>query len=299
MLRIAILLAALLIAAAPAAHAQRRPDFSAWQRLLNRYCVPVATNGQPPDWRFDYEQLYVDERIWTLRRSERLEQVRAALLSTPPSQLEPADRLAWVLNTYNFLVVEKTTMNLLVPRRGFLRIRSVDQIAGDGGPFRQQPAIDFEGRSFSLDQFEREVIYGDSLPAYEPRQRAGDPRWMFALYEARAGGVPLLPWAFHGDSLEAQLDRARSIGLALPRIVRADPRALRLELSNLFFDHRMDFGGMDGVVPWLARHGTRETRRTIARLPAGAQPRYVEVDRLLDQFVRPRPTLTDSTHSAS
>ena len=269
-----------------AAEATPRPDFSGYQSLLARYVVPLGGKGDPYDTRFDYEQLYVDERIWTLKRSDRLDRVRAQLLATPPSRFSERDQRAWRINMYNFLVLERATLDLLVPNRQFLRVKSVDEIHSGAFPFFDRPVLDLEGESYSISRFEREVIYGDTGPAYEPRTTVSDPRLMFALVSGIAGDPPILPWAFHGDSLDAQLDRATRIATALPRIVRVDPKANRFELTNLFFDHRMDFGGLEHVREWLERHADREVRRAIGRLPQGFAPTYFEVDRSLNQFER-------------
>lgn len=295
-------IAALALASpASAADAATRPDFSGYQRLLSRYVVPLGGKGDPYDARFDYEQLYVDERIWTLKRSDRLDQVRAQLLATPPSRFSDPDRRAWQINLYNFLVIERATLDLLVPNRQFLRVKSVDEINVSEGGFFDRLLVEIEGEPYSLARFERAVIHGDSGPSYEPRTAVSDPRLMFALVSAMAGDPPILPWAFHGDSLEAQLDRATRIGTALPRIVRADPKANRLELSNLFFDHRMDFGGLEHVRAWLERHADRDVRRAIGKLPQGFAPTYFEVDRALNQVERKKPPLAppDSLRNGS
>jgi len=276
------------VGAAPAAAAEIRPDFRSYQRLLDRYLVVTSRKGEPLDTRFDYEQLYVDDRIWTLKSSERLTAVRADLLATPPSQLTPAHRRAWLINMHNFLVIERITLQLLVPNRQFLRVRSVDDIVMSDGRFFDGPRLELEGRSYSIGRFERELLHGDTGDPWEPRATASDPRLMFALSHGLAGESPLLPWAFHGDSLEAQLDRAVLVGTALPRIVNVRLRPARFELTNLFFEHRMDFGGLDQVPGWLSKHAARDVRRALGKLPPGSTPMYLEVDRTLNQVPRAR-----------
>lgn len=290
LLPLALLVAGLALPA-PAATAETvRPDFSGYQRLLHRYVEVVSAKGRPYDTRFDYEQLFVDERIWTLKRSDRLEQVRQQLLATPPSRLAPDDRTAWLINMHNFLVIERITLHLLVPNRGFLRVKGVDEIFRSSGPFTEAPWVEVDGRSYSIGRFERELIHGDTLMSYEPRVARSDPRLLFALAHGLAGAPPLLPWAYHGDSLDAQLDRAVTIGTALPRLVRVNDKLKRLELSNLFFEHRVDFGGVDEIRPWLEKHAARDVRRALARLPEGFAPAFVEVDRRLNQVERRKTT---------
>lgn len=282
------------------AEAATRPDFSGYQQLLTRYVVTTSRKGEPFDTRFDYEQFYVDERIWSLKTSQRLADVRAQLLSTPPSQMSDADRRAWLINMHNFLVIERITLQLLVPNRQFLRVKSVDEIHRSDGPFFDSPRIELEGRSLSIGRFERELIHGDTGEPWEPRAIASDPRLMFALSHGMVGEPPLLPWAFHGDSLEAQLDRAVHVGTALPRIVLVQSKPIRFELSNRFFDHRMDFGGLERVREWLTMHAAKNVRRALAKLPPGVAPTFAEVDRSLNQLERKqRPAVADTLGRSS
>ncbi len=263
-----------------------RPDFSGYQRLLSRYVVVTSGKGQPLDTRFDYEQLFVDERVHTLKRSDRLNQVRQQLLTTPASQLSEPDRRAWLLNLHNFLVIERATLHLLVPNRGFLRVKSVDEIFRAEGHFAEVPCVEFDAASYSIGRLERELIHGDTGDPWEPRATASDPRFLFALNRGLAGDAPILPWAFHGDSIEAQLDRATTLATSLPRIVRADAKLKRLELSNLFSEYRVDFGGIDEVRPWLEKHAARDVRRALNQLPQAFAPQFRAADRVLNQLER-------------
>src|SRR5215471_11901628 len=122
---IATLLALVLLA--PAARAAE-PDYSGWSDLLHKYLVVLHTKGKPWDSRFDYEQLYVDEGIWTKHRSDALSALHTQLLSVDPTDMTPAERTAWAINAYNFLVIERMTLYLLVPGRKFMRYDSPQQL---------------------------------------------------------------------------------------------------------------------------------------------------------------------------
>src|SRR5262245_7336620 len=106
----AALAAALLAAPARAAE----PDYSGWQDLLRRYLKVLSEKGRPWDSRFDYEQLYIDEGIWTKHRADGLATLHTQLLSVSPAEMTPGERTAWAINAYNFLVIEQMTLNLLV-----------------------------------------------------------------------------------------------------------------------------------------------------------------------------------------
>jgi hypothetical protein len=290
---LAVLLALVLL---PPATRAAEPDYSGWSDLVHKYLVVLHVKGDPWDSRFDYEQLYVDEGIWTKRHSDALTTVHTQLLSVRPSDMTPAERTAWAINAYNFLVIERLTLNLLVPGRKFLRYNSPKEVNRDEGTFFAAPVANVEGRDYSLTGFERRFVYGDTTadPADNgtlPRTRAGDPRLMFALCKGAKCSGPLLPWVYRADSLEKQLDRATRMALALPAYVRADEKTGELLASNRFFDERCDYGGneLPGVLPFLKKHGTLATQRLITARKLTRVSRYFEPDWKLNQFDRPKP----------
>lgn len=276
-----------LFAAAPAFALS--PDVSGWQALLDRYLIRMGAKGQPAETRFDYEQLYVDEGIWTKRRSDRLEAVHAQLLAARPSGMGERERLAWAINTYNFLVVERATLLLLVPRRQFQRYESVDQMSSGDGRFFDALVATVEGRSYSMAEFERRFVYGDTTPMIEPRRVAGDPRLMFALCRGSIGGPPLAPRAFKAESLDAQLDLVTRTALAHSRMASADPVSKRLLVSNYLGERLVDFGGGPaGVLPFLEKFGPPSLRAVVRREKAAGIARFTPVDPTLNQFPRPK-----------
>src|SRR5262249_61129739 len=106
------------------------------------------------------------------------------------------------------------------------------------------------GRDYSLCGFERRFLYGDTTasPLADcgvARDRPGDPRLMCAVVKAAKCTGPLLPWVYRADSLEAQLDRAARMALALPTYLRPDAAGGQLAATNRFFDERADFGGAE------------------------------------------------------
>ena len=291
--RLLPLLATALLVPALALAAPQGPtvDTSGLSDLLRRYTVVVSRPGEPYDTRFDYEQLYVDERIYGHNESRTLSGIRDQLLSVDPADMSPADRTAWALNLYRFMVIERITLHLLVPNRKFLRYQSVDQMAYGEGRFFDAPVLTLDGRTYSLDAFERRMVYGDTATdLMEPRARAGDPRLMFALSRGIAGGPPPLPWVFSGDSLSAQLDRATRIALALPRIARADESTRSLRFSEYVWPFRADYGGaLTGLKPLAAKLGSGAIRSIARDAKGSVQTFTMPVDRQLDQVIRPKP----------
>ena len=303
----ALLALALLTAPARA----EEPDYSGWSDLLHRYLKVLhgapagGGSGKPWDSRFDYEQLYIDEGIWAKRRADGLATLHTQLLSVAPSEMTPAERTAWAINAYNFMVVERMTLYLLVPGRRFLRYDSPKQVNRDEGTFFAGPVANVEGKSYSLRGFERRFVYGDTTadPADNgllPREQAGDPRLAFALCKASLCSGPLLPWVYRADSLEKQLDRAARIALALPAYVRADEKTGELAATNRFFDERADYGGneLPGVVPFLKKYGSLATRQLITTHKLSRVSRFFEPDWKLNQFDHPAPKLPGAAEAA-
>lgn len=284
-------LGVLALAAAPAFAQGARPDVSGWQALLDQYVLWVGDGKKEPrDTRFDYEQLYVDEGIWTKKASERLERIHAQMFAVPPSAMDPRTRLAWALNAYNFLVVERATLHLLVPLRRFQRYETVEQMNTLAGSFFDGPFLELEGKQWSLNSFERWFVYGDTIPSYEPRATAGDPRLMFALCRASLGGPSLPARAFKPESLDVQLDRCVRAALAKPGMARWDERANTLMLSNYVASHRVDFGGLtSAMLSFVEKFGPGPLKSQIRKAKLDDVRRFTPVDPTLNQFLRPKP----------
>jgi hypothetical protein len=286
-----------LVLLAPRARATE-PDYSGWTAFLHKYLKVVHEKGKPWDSRFDYEQLYVDEGIWTLHHSDALSNLHTQLLSVTPSDMAPAERTAWALNAYNFLVIERMTLNLLVPGRKFMRYDSPKQVNRDQGTFFAAVVARVEGQDYSLTGFERRFVYGDTTanPADDgllPRSKPGDPRLAFAVCKASRCTGPLQPWAYQADSLGKQLDHVTRTALALPVYVLTDAKTGELAATNRFFEERCDFGGNDlsGVVPFLKKYGSLATRQLITTHKLTRVSRYFEPDWKLNQYDRPKPKL--------
>lgn len=288
---------ALLTGIAPRAHAEE-PDYSGYRELLNRYVKVLAEKGKPWDSRFDYEQLFIDENVVQLRRADGLARIHNQLFSVIPSQMTPAERTAWAINAYNFLAIERMTVNLLVPGRRFQRYDSPREVSRDDGSFFAAPVAFVEGRSYSLTGFERRFVYGDTTadPAADgrsPREKPGDPRLQLALVKASLCSGPIQPWVYRADSLEKQLDRAARFALALPRFVRFDAATNYLTATNRFFEERADLGGPDlpGLMPLLAKHAPPAVKKAIVAKKVMRAGMFFEPDWKLNQYDHPKPKL--------
>lgn len=292
------LIAAVLLAVlATGAHAAA-PDYSEYQSLLDRYLVRSDPRSRETDTRFDYERLYVDERIVQLRRSALLERVHAALLGVRPAELSPADRLAWAINTYNYLVLERATLRLLQPGKRLVRQRGVDDMRTSQGGFFTGPACDIDGRTYSLAEFERRFVLEDTTSVLEPRTSPRDPRRSLALCGGHIGDPPLATRAFRGDSLEAQLDAAARTTLAQERFVRFHEDSHRLDIGDYLAQRRVDLGGsVDAIIPFVERYGPSDVRKGIRKYQVKRVTMVMPTDTALNQWPRPRsaPAANPST----
>ena len=276
-------LAAVVMAATPAPSTPTtlQAGVQEYQALLDHYLRRVQPRGAPLDTRFDYEQLYVDDQFWTEGHSARLDRIHAELLSAKPSEMSEPERIAWAANTYNFLVIERVTTNLLVPKRRFERYKKVDQMTMPDGTFFAGKVALVEGVKYDLDQFERRFVLGDSTRAPAPRAPLRDARLLFATNPARIGHPLLMPRAFRADSLERQLDAAVRATMALPRFAGFDAGQCSLLVSDWL---ARALGGtpaelLDFVRKWAPR--TVRERMTLLKITDVA--RYLQSDPLLNQ----------------
>ncbi|MFI5371365.1 MAG: DUF547 domain-containing protein [Candidatus Eisenbacteria bacterium] len=248
-------------------------DVSGWQRLLDDDLVPLRQyDTDRTAWvaatLFDYRAL-ADEKDWTTR----LDTVRAQLLATAPSRLGPTDRLAWAIDTYNFLVIERITREQAARAAAGPALASVQDVKD----FFTSPAAEVEGRTYSLEAFEHHFVFLDvDRREDRPLPPGFDARAHFALVGGAIGCPPLWPNAYRGSVLDAQLDSVSLAALHSPSQLRWDPVRRTLEVSELFNWNDHDFGGPDGVMAFLMKHApaivTIDLDRYRVATPTGVVP---------------------------
>jgi len=283
------LVTAALLLALPALASAAAPDYADYQKLLDRYLVRIEPASPTTDTQFDYERLCVEERVPSTRRSATLAKIRAQLLAVDPATLSPNDRTAWAINTYNFLVIERATINLLVPRKRMTRFKSVDDIKTAEGTFFGTPMVEVGGSRLTLAEFERRIVYADTTPVHEGRVRAADPRLALALCSGHMGDPPLAMRAYRGDSLEAQLTQAARTALAQKRFVFLHDGSKRLDVADYLAQRRIDFGGsVDALVPFVERYGPDDVKKAIRKNRITKITLLIPVNRSLNQWPHPR-----------
>lgn len=266
-------------AAAQAPATAARPDFSLYQALLDDYLSVVSLPGKPLDTRFDYEKFYD-----VVGRFERMSRIRKSLLKVSPAQMDEPTRLAWAINTYNFLVIDNCVTHLLVPRHGRQRYKGPRDIPLPTGSFFQGESVEIDGRKLSLDEFERTYTLGGwDRTAGTPVPDTLDARVHFALVCGAMGCPPLLPKAFSPDSLERQLAFATKNALALPRHLAWDPAKSRLGVSQIFQWYASDFGGYERAFRFLVANAPPAIRKAIEAKHLSRPGYYIPWDWNLNQ----------------
>jgi len=253
------------------------------------------------------EDGFVDYVHFQRHRSELdayLERIaRVDLAALAPSHLE-----ALLVNAYNAY-----TIRTILEHPEVSSIREID------GVWTERTHL-VGGHELTLDEIEHNLL----------RPYFRDPRVHFAVNCASVSCAPLPPWAFHGDSLDAQFDRRTRDFLRSGGNVRleageragtgGDRRAATggegdggegdggggtLLLSRYFDWYGEDFTG-EG---WSPRAETiplfvaEYTRPEVARFirEAGGDPpvRFMEYDWSLNAAVRPDPALAGTTRAGS
>jgi hypothetical protein len=208
----------------------REIDHGAWEAFLTRY----VRIGPDNIHRVAYGDVTPADR-------EGLEDYLGRLSSTPISQHNRAEQLAYWINLYNALAVQTVLEHYPIAS-----IRDVD--AGSGAPF-DAPLIEIEGHPLSLNDIQNRIL--------RPIWR--DPRVLYALSCAALGCPNLQPVPFRSDQLDRQLSDAAMAYVNDPRGARLEDQ--ELVVSSLFRWYRGDFGGSEeGVIhhlmgfaaPWLA-----------------------------------------------
>lgn len=228
-------------------HARAAVSFSLYQELLNQHLWTTSEAGQPQETRFNYE-LYYDEK----GRGERAFRIRQQFLGADPAALDKANRMAWAINFYNYLVIERITDHLLIPGKKRQRYLSVRDIRPYGQDFFKSKIVTVDSVEYSLDEFEKHFLFDDfdrGPGAKAPPQV--DPRVHFAIVCGAIGCPPLQPRAFRADSLDLQLDHAVRESLANPNQFVHAPGSSTLRISAIFYWYAADFGGTARAVAWM------------------------------------------------
>lgn len=256
------------------------PDLTGWQRLLDDRLQPLKLfdtdrTAHVASSLFDYRGLR-EEKAWPAR----LDSIRRQLLAVPPSQLKPADRLAWAINTYNFLVIDRITREQAARAAGATPLAGVKDVKD----FFSAPAVQVEGASYSLDTFEHHFVFADvDRREGKPLPPGFDPRAHFAIVCGARGCPPLWPDAYRGATLDRQLEAVTLGALHSPAHLEWDPVRRTLQASQLFSWYDHDFGGPDGAMAFIMKHAPSDVTQELDRYRVTAVSGIIPWDWALNQ----------------
>lgn len=268
-----------LLAATPACAAE--PDDSGYARLLaNHLTVGKAPDSASPETPagaragFDYAALRGP------RGRAELQAVRAQLLAVAPARMSRAERTAWAINSYNFLVIEQVARRLDERGGQFASVMDVKN-------FFDAPVVEVEQVSYSLNQFERHFLFADFKRGSEHPPPRLDARVHFAIVCAARGCPPLAPRPYRAATLERDLDDVTRLALRGHGQVSEDPPSGRFAISSIFDWYAQDFGGQPGVIAFLGRYGPIRLRQALARRGPQALSGFIPWDWRLNQLEVP------------
>ena len=194
-----------------------------------------------------------------------LDGIRRELLGGAPSRLEPRTRLAWAINTYNFLVIDAVTRAYASGASGHDTLRSVMDLAKSPHPFFDSPVATIEGHVYTLNTFERHFLFADFDRKDNAPPAALDPRVHVAIVCAARGCPPLRARPFTALRLDDELDAAVHHALASPLHLTVDAPPGGVAASAIFEWYAADFGGREKALAFLQRFAPDVARERIER----------------------------------
>ena len=252
MLQKAVILFALLIPTHPALAI----EVGLYRELLERYTIEVNDTAGT---RVDYEGL---------QRSADWARLIASLDRSRPEELRTRqEKLAYWINVYNILTIDLVRRNYPVS--------SIRDLGSFLRPVWQRQAGRVGGRSYTLDEIEREILRG-----------FGEPRIHGAIVCASVSCPSLRREPYEAASLDLQLDDSVRRWLADPRKgARLDPSSGTVHLSRIFEWFMKDFAEGGGARAFVRRYAQPEVASWLRESGEDGPIRYLDYDWSLNSAV--------------
>jgi hypothetical protein len=185
----------------------------------------------------------------------------ASLAATDPKTLTTRNQqLAFWINAYNILAIDLVAKSYPV--------ESIRDIGSIFSPVWKHEAGRIQGRPYSLDQIEHEIV-----------RPMGDPRSHAAVICASTSCPALRREPFSAARLDTQLDDAMRIWMADPgKGLKLDRSSNTIHLSKIYDWFDEDFEPEGGAVKFAARYAPEATRRWIEANTARADVEYFDYD---------------------
>lgn len=197
----------------------------------------------------DYDGLAVDEA--------KLDAYLAPAEAFSTEGLSRNDTMAFWINMYN-----AWTLKLILTK-----YPDIDSIKDLGSVFSspwKKRFVMIGGKTLTLGEIEHEIL----------RQEFKDPRIHFAINCASKSCPPLLPEAYRGDTLDAQLNKATGTFINNTANTRLDGN--RLSVSRIFKWYKGDFG--DDIAAYIGRYTTGPLKQDLERLGTSADIVFLDYD---------------------
>lgn len=167
---------------------------------------------------------YVEDkgvRYSDLKDNQELKELINYIAKTDNTQLESSERQAFLINTYNLLVIHAAA--------NAYPLNSLNEIPG----FFDAKKHTIGGKSMTLNDLEKKEL----LKAY------GDARFHFVLVCGAKGCPPITNFAYRPEILDQQMDQQTRLALNDPNFIRVNNTISNVGLSRIFEWYPSDFGG--------------------------------------------------------
>lgn len=172
-------------------------------------------------------------------------QVKKTLKATDLSSLAGSEKKAYLINTYNFLVLDAVAEKF--PVTSVLKINGFFE--------RNQHTIG--EKSYTLNELEKEVLFKE-FP---------DPQLHFALVCGAVGCPPLASNLFTSAHLESELKHITRRALHTKMLVNIDLKEKKVVLSKLFEWYESDFTKEGSVIDYINTY-------RVEQIPSGLTLQY-------------------------
>jgi hypothetical protein len=199
-----------------------------FQIFLDQFLV--SKDNGTADTLFDYDK-YRNERSYG-KTLELRQNLYTVIAKTNLDKLNQNEKVAFLINTYNFFAIEMVSNNYFTPTGK--RLESISNIAGVGS-FKAFDLVDFNvaGKDMSLNDIEKKTL----VPLVTFNNGGVDARIHFAVICAANGCPILMKTAYAANTVQAQLTEATVEGLKLKRNLDVE----KVKLTELFNWYQSDF----------------------------------------------------------
>lgn len=202
------------------------------QFFLDEYLV--SNGDEVADTLVDYDSAFA--KMGTPKAKELRRNIFTQIAITNLNELSKNDKVAFLINAYNFLAIQTVIQNYVNPDGS--KLSSITDIGGESS-FNAFSTIFYNvaGSQLSLDDIEKATL--KPLLTYSKNPLKIDARFHFAVICAAKGCPILISEAYDGAKIDEQLTYATARGLELKRNLQVLPSVTKV--TSLFDWYQEDF----------------------------------------------------------